>query len=438
MAKPLTICALINLSEVHASYYYRLQMPLQTMERLNLPVQIMVDPLTADVPSERRAEAWMWSDIVWMYQATDPLMRRNIQVSKQRPGVKQGEHVWLPPNYIVDSDDNMFHVHPLNPSYRRLGVVGPDGMPLNPHDEEGNPTKIVCENAEGKVVYTWEHGQNGFNITENITRLEDYRSLCQAAGTMTCTTPRVEQYIKEEIGPETRTFVNPNCVRFDHYDDVHLAPHKGVRIMWQGSNTHYDDLFRLKDALQNVMRRYPEAELIMWGMNSKVIKGDIPDDRYRHIPWLPYDQYHLKMVHIGADICLAPLSPTRFNDSRSAIKWYEASLTHDPAVTLAQRSGAYQDEMEDGKTGLLFDTPEEFEEKLSLLIENTKLRRELAANAKDWVHENRDAFKVVPRLYEFFMQLREEKLANSDPSKYEIVEEPDGALSAEQPDLRAG
>ena len=382
-------------------------MPLQTMEKLGLPVQVFVDPITGDVPSNTRANGLMWSDIVWMYQATDPLMRRNISVISKCNAVEQNGQVFLPANFVIDSDDNLFNVHHLNPAFRRLGVHRPDGTILSPGDT------ITCENDEGKVTLEWKDGVNGFNISENIERLENFRSLCQAAKYMTTSTPRCEQYLKEEMGKEVETFVNYNSVRFDHYDDVALAPHKEIRIMWQGSDTHYDDLFRIRKALQNVIKKYPEAKLIMWGLHSPALLGDIPPERIKLIPWLPYDTYHVKLVTVGPDINICPLTPTQFNNSRSAIKWYEASLLHDPAATIAQRAGAYQDEIEHGKTGLLFDTPNEFEEQLCTLIENEKQRRELASNAKDWVHENRDAFKVVPKLYEWFQQIRVKKRAST-------------------------
>jgi len=95
-----------------------------------------------------------------------------------------------------------------------------------------------------------------------------------------------------------------------------------------------------------------------------------------------------------------------FNRCRTAIKWYEASVLKQPSATLAQETGPYQDEIQDGKTGLLFKTPEEFEHKLSMLIEDAGLRHTLAAGAKDWVSENRDAMKHVPAYIAYLQELR--------------------------------
>ena len=137
--------------------------------------------------------------------------------------------------------------------------------------------------------------------------------------------------------------------------------------------------------------------------------SNIPAHRLTFMDWCSYQEYKLRLCTIGHDIALAPLSDNIFNCCRSAIKWYEASVFKTPAATLAQNTGAYKAEIQDGKTGLLFNDPKEFEEKLCLLIEDAKLRKELGANAKQWISENRDAMKVVPQIVNFWETLREER-----------------------------
>jgi glycosyltransferase involved in cell wall biosynthesis len=411
--------------KMHASYYYRQIVPLQTMERLGLPVEVIIDDCTPDVSMERRRDGLMWSDIVWMYQATDPLMRHNMQVIKKLKAQKGGDDkLWYPSSFVVDTDDNLFDVSPSNWAFKTLGVKKSDSEYLMPGGS-------VPARGDGRSEdYEWRDGENGFNITSNITRLEDYRSLCQTADAVTCSTPATERMVKREIGDDTRTFVNPNCVRFDHYQDLALMPHKGVRILWQGSNTHYDDLFFMKPALVRVAAKYPDAKFIFWGVQKGPVTDGIPDEQLEFIPWMDYDAYHLRLVTVAPDINLCPLLPTRFNDCRSGIKFYEGSLLHDPAATIAQRAGAYTSEIQHDKTGLLYDTEEEFEAHLCNLIENTQKRQELATNAKDWVHENRDAFKVVPKLYEFFNEIRANKQLTTQ------VEVDDAPVSEQQSDLR--
>lgn len=419
------------MDNIHASYYYRLLVPLQTMEALKLPVEVLIDDCSPHVPPDRRRDGLMWADIVWMYQATDPLLRHNIQIVSNMNAIraKKDGKVWLPANFIVDTDDDLFSVSPLNWAFKTLGIKDGHGKLLPPSRSLEDPNKIEYFNDAGDVIYRWIDGQEGFNISENIARLENYRSLCQSAGIMTCSTPETAKYAKREMGKKLQTFVNPNSVRFDHYLDLALAPHKEVRIMWQGSNTHYEDMYFIHKALGRVAQKYPETKFIFWGHDFKGLTKDIPREQFEHIPWMHYDKYHLRLVTIGPDINLCPLLPTPFGASRSAIKFYEGALLHDPAATLAQRTGAYADEIEHGKTGLLYDTEEEFEGHLCTLIENELYRRELAANAKDWVHENRDAFKIAPKLFEFFTKVRDEKRET-----IEIEEEQD--VPPEQPDIR--
>jgi len=404
------------------------------MEALGLPVEILVDDCSPNVPTERRRDGLIWSDIVWMYQATDPLMRHNMHVVKEMRAHrdKQGK-VWYPATFVIDTDDDLFNVEPTNWAFQTLGIKNPQGGLLTPGstieflDNDRNP--IITKDG---ITASWVDGKNGFDIRENITRLENYRMLGQTASAITCTTPAVVDYVKREFGKNTKTFINPNGVRFDHYLDLALAPHKGIRVMWQGSNTHYNDLYSIHKAISRVAKKYPEVTFVFWGARLEKLLEGIPQEQLEYIPWLPYAQYHLRLVTVGPDINLCPLRPSPFSATRSAIKWYEASVLHDPAATVAQRAGAYKDEIEHGKTGLLYDTEEEFEQHLCTLIEDTKLRKELAANAKDWLHENRDAFKLAPKLFEFFCALREQKHATTE------IEEEDATVPEQQPDVRSG
>ncbi len=76
-----------------------------------------------------------------------------------------------------------------------------------------------------------------------------------------------------------------------------------------------------------------------------------------------------------------------------------------PEATLAQNTEPYQ-EIEDGVTGLLYNTPAEFVEKLSLLIEDAQLRKRLGGAANEWVLNNRQPQHTTPGLYEFYEDTR--------------------------------
>jgi hypothetical protein len=177
--------------------------------------------------------------------------------------------------------------------------------------------------------------------------------------------------------------------------------------MWQGSATHHEDLWPLNEAIARVAKKYPETTWVFWGAPYKWAEANIPAGRVKVLPWVHHEAYITRLSTMNHDINLAPLTPHIFNQSRSAIKWYESSCICKPAATLAQNTGAYHDEIQDGETGLLFNTPEEFETKLGGLIEDAKLRQTLASNAQDWCKTNRDARKIITTLFHKYAMVRE-------------------------------
>ena len=337
-----------------------------------------------------------------------------------------GEWKWAP-TIVVETDDNLFNVSPLNQAFKNLGIRDMDGnmIPIGHHIG-------VVQGGEKKIL--WADGKEGFSLSRNRQAMASYKTILELADVVQCSTPEVEKAVLANATPR-RTNVFPNMVRLDHYPQVDIVKDpKRIRILWQGGSAHYEDWYPLKEAIGNISKKYPEVDWIMWGANYPWVNELIPAERITYMDWCPYQEYKLRLCMIGHDISLAPLTDNVFNRCRSAIKWYEASVLKTPAATLAQNTGAYKAEIEDGKTALLFNNPKEFEEKLSLLIEDTKLRKELGANAKQWISENRDAMKLVPKMFMSWAQLREERkleqphMSDEDWAAYEASQlEADGS-----------
>lgn len=401
MAKPLKIYTLIPQKHT-ASFYYRLQVPIETAAILGLNVETLIDVNDASVPHEERVKNICEADILQFYQPMGPGQLNNIKTLQSFvPAKRDGDWKWSP-TVVLETDDNLFNVSPLNPAFKGLGVKDMEGnlIPIGHHIG-------VVQNGEKKVL--WTDGKNGFSLAKNRQNLAIYRQLLETADVVQCSTPEVEKSVLRDSTPR-RTKVFPNLVRFDHYPQIDLARDENkVRILWQGGSAHYEDWFPLREALGNISKRYPEVEWILWGAQYPWVNELIPPHRLRFIDWCPYQEYKLRLAMIGHDISLAPLTDNVFNRCRSAIKWYEGSVLKHPVATLAQNTGAYKAEIEDGKTALLFNDSKEFEEKLSTLIENAKLRKELWSNSRQWISENRDAMKVVPSIINYWRELREER-----------------------------
>jgi glycosyltransferase involved in cell wall biosynthesis len=385
-----------------ASFYYRLQVVVNTVRDLGLPAQTVIDTQNANVSQEERHRMFCEADIVLVYQPVGEGALENIRHLEQfLPSKRDGTWKW-PPTVIIETDDNIFNVSPLNQAYRSLGIRDMNGVdiPLGHH---------IGVASEGEKKVLWADGENGFSIARNRHTIESYRRLINTVDGISCSTQPVADVVARETTPR-RIRVFPNLVRFNDYEQVDLASHPDkVKILWQGGIAHYEDWYPLRSALGNITKKYPQVEWVIWGAQFPWVNELIPAHRFSFQSWCNYPEYKLRLAMIGHDIALAPLTPNRFNDCRSAIKWYEASVLKQDIATLAQNSASYQREMVDGETGLLFNNPQEFEDKLSLLIENETERKRLGRNAKDWVHENRDAMKEVPKIVQWWEQLREER-----------------------------
>jgi glycosyltransferase involved in cell wall biosynthesis len=399
--KPLRIYSLIP-PNGSASFYYRCWVTLDTAAHLGLPVECLIDKNDANVPPEKRVKEFCEADLILLYQPIGESPVNNIRgIQSFLPSKRDNEWKWSP-SIVIETDDNLFNVSPLNQAFKSLGIRDMNGnlIPIGHHIG-------VVEEGEKKVL--WQDGQKGFSLAKNRQQMGTYRKILEMADQIQCSTPEVEKSVLKEIQPRRiRTF--PNLVRFDHYPQVALQQDESkVNIMWQGGIAHYEDWYPLRQAVGNITKRYPEVHWHIWGSQFPWTTELIPQDRLTFHPWCEYVEYKLRMCMMNHDIALAPLTDNVFNRCRSAIKWYESSVLHKPAATLAQNTGAYKAEIQDGKTGLLFDSPEEFEDKLARLVEDRIYRKELAANAKDWISENRDAFKVVPSIIASWEQMRGER-----------------------------
>lgn len=423
--KPINVYTLIP-QKHSASFYYRLQVPLETAAVLGLPVKSIIDHNDANISAEERVSHFCEADLIYLYQPIGEQPINNFRgIQSFLPSKRDGEWKY-PPSIVVETDDNLMNVSPLNQAFKSLGIRDMNGnlIPLGHHVG-------VVQGGEKKIL--WADGENGFSLSKNRQTIASWKKILEMADQVQCSTPNVEKSIRREVTPR-RTRVFPNLVRFDHYPQVDLANDSyRVKILWQGGIAHYEDWYPLREQLGRITAKYPQVEWIIWGAQFPWVNELIPPNRLTYMDWCPYPEYKLRLCMIGHDISLAPLSDNIFNECRSGIKFYEASVLKKPAATLAQNTGAYKEEVIDGETALLFNTPEEFEEKLSRLIEDVIFRKNLAANAKQWVSENRDAMKVVPSIVESWEQLREERKREQPhvtDAKWDEIEAQDRAEQA--------
>lgn len=323
---------------------------------------------------------------------------------KLRTAAAESEEMSFMPIFLWGCDDNSEFCCPFNPAFRRIGVRAPNGDTLAPGAE------IRTIGDDGEVVTMWRDGElyedGVFDVAKNWTNMNSMYENALTADGVIVSSPRLADWYALK-GCEN-IHVYPNCMIPGTIPDIPIVKdEKHVTIFWQGGASHFPDLMSVRPALANVAKKYKHVRFLIMGQAFPFIWRDVPDDQKDFVPWGAMSAYFVRVATTGHDINICPLTGQRFNEYKSAIKWYESSLPHYPAATLAADYGAFQDEMTHGENGLLYepDNAEDFEEKLCTLVEDATLRKKLGQNAKDWVHENRDPYKCVPELLDWVEDL---------------------------------
>ena len=247
---------------------------------------------------------------------------------------------------VMDIDDNVFEVDNMSPAYLRF--------------------------APGS-----EH-------LDNITKI------IKDVDVLSVSTPHLMEVCKRYR--DKPIFLAPNYIDPKIYcfkPSEHPKKGSDIVIGYQGSSTHYSDLMRtgVMYALRNVMNKYPNVRAQFVGCLIDEIYKFLPKDRVDfvggvadHVKWRDL------WASLNFDIGIAPLVNSSFNMAKSDIKYQEYALLHTPAVYSAVEP--YNMSVKYNETGFLATDELEWEEYLSWLVENPKLRKIMGNNAYKDVMKN--------------------------------------------------
>lgn len=392
---------------INAITYYRILSPLQALYKKKLIV-VGEDDLNPATTDRMRNELLTSSDIAWTHCVPGCQLWRNYDVMDGMVPVYMPQkrlQVKYPPIWVVDVDDTYDWVSPTNPSFATWGVRDLEGnlMPIGGQMcafTKGGRVKVIYE--DGKRI-EGNKDKIVFNLKENYKRIAKFQKLVNQARAVTVSTPELGEHLQKNLKPR-EVIVYPNCVKREDYDLPELVPHKGVRVLWQGGSSHHDDWRSVYDAMIVCAKRFPDVTWVFYGQEYSFITKLFKNKEVHE--WIDFSAHAMRLHCLDADINLIPLEPNNFSLGKSAIKFYEASALRRPAVSLARRTAPYT-EITDGKTGMLYDTNEEFIEKLGALIKDAQLRREMAEGAHKWVWANRDVDKEAPKLLKQLVRVRE-------------------------------
>ncbi|MFT9026943.1 glycosyltransferase [Acetobacter indonesiensis] len=164
-------------------------------------------------------------------------------------------------------------------------------------------------------------------------------------------------------------------------------------IIFYGSGTKTHDMdFRVAAAgIAAAMEADSRLRLQIVGDLSLPVEFARFGSRVEKLPGRSYNAY-LELL-AQADIAIAPLEPTLFNDAKSNIKYLEAAIVGVPSV--CSPAQAFQDVIVNGKTGYLAATEEEWKTHLLTLAASPSERQSIGNMARLAMTERYDPDTVA-------------------------------------------
>lgn len=209
----------------------------------------------------------------------------------------------------------------------------------------------------------------------------DYIKVCTAS------TSYLAQEIKK-LGKEVFISKNKLCNHDLDVADNILKTEKEQRAneirvgYFSGTISHNKDFATITEVVMKIMEKYSQVRLYLAGYLDIDHEINKFKERIVILPFVPRDKYYENVYKI--DINLAPLVKNDpFCEAKSELKFFEAGILKIP--TVAVRNQTFSGAITDGENGFLADNTAEWVEKLSRLIEDGNLRREMGEKAREKV-----------------------------------------------------
>ena len=362
--------------------YWRTVQPARLIKKLGLAeVKIFQNEASQD----EMEEILKWGDVIVLQSVMGINMVATIAKLQQ-----MGKAV------IGDYDDLSFALSPFNPSYKTLGL------------NEVKATK------DGKEEYIWKDGVAGFSIKANYFRYRSLQDILKILNMLTTT----GKYIKSKYSEFNKNIlILPNSIDFNIFKPFPKEDTGQVRIGWTPSDSHYSEIWMVKRIMRKVFNKYGnKVKFVVLGNLLELHVEFTPEEMERH-DFIGLDTYPMKLADLNFDIGLCPLDNHEFNKAKSPLKWSEYSSMKVPSV--CSKLEPY-DCVEDGVTGMVASTEDEFFDKICTLVENEKLRKDIGNNAFDKNYEDYNLEKNVILWMEAYEQAREKCMLPS--SDREVLE----------------
>jgi glycosyltransferase involved in cell wall biosynthesis len=198
----------------------------------------------------------------------------------------------------------------------------------------------------------------------------------------------------------------PNCVDTEKYFPAPSLEDGTVRLVWIGSHSTMQNLKAISGALDGLNEKVPTTLRII-GPSDVTIEG-IPAEVKR---W----SAETEVADLQAcDIGLLPLIDHTWHPWKFFFKAVQYMAVGLPVV--ARRIGSNAEIIEDGVSGFLVETENEWRERLRLLIEDPAMRKRMGAAARSTVVERFSTKVQMPRVVSIFESVLEQARSKQQPA----------------------
>ncbi len=195
------------------------------------------------------------------------------------------------------------------------------------------------------------------------------------------------KFLADKLREEGKmVIIVPNKLSVQDVTDAELAlqnikkdPAKIRLGYFSGTISHNKDFATITDALMRIMEKYAHVELFLVGPLD--VENVIVQKFTERIVQLPYVKRAKHFANIAqCDINLAPLEPVNpFCEAKSELKFFEAGIVKVPTVAVSNQT--FREAIQNGVDGYVARGTEEWVAKISHLIEDEKLRRNMGERA---------------------------------------------------------
>lgn len=255
----------------------------------------------------------------------------------------------------------------------------------------------VIKIAKKALRPVWvDYDDDYFNIPSTNPRAELYgdptrqsmvKECMELSDVITVSTPALKKSI-DQVVPGKNIIVLENAFDPSLFANVRYVGPRNKIILWRGGDTHAQDLLTVKDQILRAIKTYPEYKWAFMGYCPLWITEDldIPADQIMLYDFMDIMTYFDILMQLRPEILIVPLEQNAFNEGKSNISWIEGTLAG--AAVLAPNMEKFR------KGCALYNTPDEFEAMLQLLISDQTVRREYYTKSQ----------KAIPNLQEVNIQ----------------------------------